>query len=87
MSEPILTVPAAEVQRNFGLYQDKALRQPISVTRNGRARVVMISVEEYQRLKRRDRLAMKVEDLPDEWLKAIEKAEPPIDAAQFDGEV
>lgn len=87
MSAPILSVPAAEVQRHFGLYQDKALSQPVSVTRNGRARVVMISAEEYQRLKRRDRQAMKVEDLPDELIEAVEKAQPPAESVQFNAEV
>ncbi|WP_424138266.1 type II toxin-antitoxin system prevent-host-death family antitoxin, partial [Roseomonas chloroacetimidivorans] len=50
MAEP-LAVPAAEVQRRFALYQDKALTQPVAVTSRGRPRVVMISVEEYERLR------------------------------------
>jgi hypothetical protein len=41
--------------RNIGRYQDIALVQPVAVTRNGRERTVMISIEEYNRLKRRDR--------------------------------
>jgi PHD/YefM family antitoxin component YafN of YafNO toxin-antitoxin module len=51
----MIKVPAAEFQRNIGRYQDLALTQPVAVTRNGRERTVMISIEEYQRLKRRDR--------------------------------
>jgi PHD/YefM family antitoxin component YafN of YafNO toxin-antitoxin module len=51
----MIKVSAAEFQRNIGRYQDMALVQPVAVTRNGRERTVMISVEEYQRLKRRDR--------------------------------
>ena len=46
----MISVTAAEFQRNFGHYQDKALRQPVSITRNGRDRLVVLSVEDYQRL-------------------------------------
>ena len=50
----MIKVSAAEFQRNIGKYQDAALTQPVVVARNGRERTVMISVEEYHRLKRRD---------------------------------
>jgi prevent-host-death family protein len=49
----MLTVTAAEFQRHFGRYQDEALIQPVTITRNGRARLVMISAEEYERLARK----------------------------------
>ena len=48
----MLKVPAGEFQRNIGRYQDLALTQPIAVTHNGRERTVLISANEYQRLKR-----------------------------------
>src|SRR5687768_15959792 len=44
----MVKVSAAEFQRNIGRYQDLALTQPVAVTRNGRERTVMISVEEYR---------------------------------------
>lgn len=87
MPEPMLKVGAAEAQRNFGLYQDKALIQPVAITRNGRTRTVMISIEEYERLKRRDRQVFRTEDMPQEWVDAIMSAEPPEDAKQFNYEV
>jgi PHD/YefM family antitoxin component YafN of YafNO toxin-antitoxin module len=59
----MLTVSAVEFQRNFGRYQDEALKQPVSITRNGRDRLVVMAVEEYQRLKRRDRAVLKTEEL------------------------
>ena len=40
---------AAEFQRNIGRSQDLALTEPVAVTRNGRERTVMISIEKYQR--------------------------------------
>ena len=56
-------VGSREFQRNFGHFQDEALRPPLSITRNGRDRLVLISVAEYERLKSRGRLALAVEKL------------------------
>ncbi len=67
----MLTVSAAEFQRHFGRYQDEALKQPLSISRNGRERLVVLAVEEYQRLKRRDRTVFKTEELSDGELRAI----------------
>ena len=67
----MIKVTAAEFQRNIGRYQDMALVQPVAVTRNGRERTVMISVEEYHRLKRRDRRVLSADDFSDEEIEAI----------------
>jgi prevent-host-death family protein len=82
-----VTVSAAELQRNIGRYQDIALTQPVVVTRNGRERTVIISVEEYRRLKRYDREVLRLEDFSDEDLAAIERAEPPESSKEYDGEL
>jgi PHD/YefM family antitoxin component YafN of YafNO toxin-antitoxin module len=71
----MLTVSAAEFQRNFGRYQDEALKQPLSITRNGRDRLVVLAVEEYQRLKRRDRAVRLTEDLSAAELDSIANTE------------
>jgi len=71
----MITVTAAEFQRHFGRYQDEALTQPVAITRNGREGVVMISVDEYRRLKRRDREVLSVGDLSDADVAAIAKTE------------
>ena len=82
-----MNVPAAEFQRNIGLYQDKALSEPVFVTRNGRERTVLISVEEYARLKRRDREALRVEDLSAEEVEAIARTEMAAEHAHLDAEL
>ena len=46
----MITVSSVEFQRNFGRYQDVALTEPVAVTRNGRDRLVLLSVDEYHRL-------------------------------------
>ncbi len=83
----MIKVSAAEFQRNIGRYQDLALTQPVAVTRNGRERTVMVSIEEYQRLKRRDRQVLRLEDFTEEMIEAIAQAEPPESSKQFDHEV
>ncbi|MDI6026417.1 type II toxin-antitoxin system Phd/YefM family antitoxin [Corticibacterium sp. UT-5YL-CI-8] len=83
----MLKVSAAEFQRNIGRYQDLALTQPIVVTRNGRERTVMISTEEYNRLKRRDREVLSLDDFTDEDIAAIAAARAPEEAKAFDHEV
>lgn len=69
----MITVTAAEFQRHFGRYQDEALTQPMAITRNGRERLVMLSADEYRRLKRRDREVLRAGDLSDADLEAIAK--------------
>jgi prevent-host-death family protein len=83
----MLKVPSAEFQKNIGRYQDVALTEPIIVTRNGRERTVLISADEYKRLKRRDREVLSIYELSQEDIEALEKMEPPLEAAQYDHEV
>ncbi|OWK40984.1 type II toxin-antitoxin system Phd/YefM family antitoxin [Fimbriiglobus ruber] len=80
-------VSAGEFQRKIGHYQDRALVGPVVVTRNGRERLVLLSAEEFQRLKRRDREVLRVTDFTAADLDAIRTAEPPAAAAAFDPEV
>jgi prevent-host-death family protein len=67
---------AAEVGKNFGLFADKALAEPVTITKYGREHLVLISAEEYARLKRRDRQVYRVGEVPDDLLAAIEATEP-----------
>jgi prevent-host-death family protein len=86
MADPV-KVSAAEFQRQSGRYFDLALTQPVVITRNGRDRTVMISTEEYQRLKRRDREVLAAADFSDTELQDIAKSLPPSGADAFDGEL
>jgi prevent-host-death family protein len=82
----MITVTAAEFQRHFGRYQDEALTQPVAITRNGRERLVMLSADEYRRLKRRDREVLRAGDLSDADLEAIAKTEMDPRHAHLDEE-
>jgi prevent-host-death family protein len=83
----VVRVSSTEFQREVGRYTDMALSQPVTVTRNGRDRNVLISAEEYERLKRRDRQALYAEELSQEDLDAIALAEVPAEFAHLDSEL
>ena len=68
---------AAEVGKNFGQFADKALVEPVTITKYGRDHLVLLSADEYARLKRRDRQVYRADEVPDDILAAIEAAEPP----------
>jgi PHD/YefM family antitoxin component YafN of YafNO toxin-antitoxin module len=87
MNRNPIQVPAGEFQRHIGRYQDMALTQPVAVTRNGRQRTVMISAEEYYRLKRRDRQALALADFTDADIAALEAARAPASSKDFDHEL
>lgn len=84
MSDP--RVSTAEFIKNFGQLADRALTEPVTITKNGRDRLVVLSVEEYQRLKRRDRQVYRTHELPDEIVAAIAGTEAPAAASAFDHE-
>ncbi len=44
------TVPATDLSRNFGLWQDRAATAPVFVTHHGRTRSVLLSARDYARL-------------------------------------
>ena len=71
----MIRVSSTEFGKEVGRYQDAALSQPVIVTRNGRDRTVVISAEEYLRLKRRDRQVLATVDAPDEIFDAVRASE------------
>ena len=52
--------------------------------RNGRERTVMISVEEYHRLKRRDRQVLGLKDFTDADIAALEQTRAPAASTPFE---
>jgi hypothetical protein len=87
MMKPLVEVEPGEVARDFGGVSGRALREPLVIPVDGDRRVVMLSEKEYDRLKRRDRVAIRIEDLPQEFIEALMATEPTPDSAQFDHEV
>ncbi len=75
------TVTAAAVSKNFGAYQDAAVREPVIITKNGRPRTVLMAYEDYIRLAKRDRRVDLTVAISDDELAAIEAStmEPGFD--------
>lgn len=69
-----MRVSSAEFIKNYGSITDAALSEPVTITRNGRDRLVLISAEEYGRLKRRDRQVVSIEDITQDDLELIERS-------------
>jgi prevent-host-death family protein len=83
----MVTVTAAELQRQFGRYRDLALKEPVSITHHGRESLVVLSADEYRRLKSLDdRQALYAWELPDDVAQALSEAEPPGFTRQFNDE-
>jgi prevent-host-death family protein len=83
----VVRISTADFIKNFGALADQALSEPVRITKHGRDRLVMLSATEYDRLKRRDRRVVRLEDLTDEELELIAQAEVPADYAYLDAEL
>lgn len=82
-----ITVTSAEFHRNIGTYQDIALTKAVTITKNGRERTVLISAEEYARLKRRDRRAIAAGELSERQVAALKAARVPDRHTDLDREL
>lgn len=67
-------ISISEFQRKIRDIQDIALNEPISITLNGQEKYVFLSIEEYQRLKRRDRQVLGVDELSEQDIQDIAAA-------------
>lgn len=73
------TLPAAEVQKNFGQVREAALAEPVVVTSYGKPSVVILSFAEYERLKELDRRVLRLEEMTDSQLDEMIDAEIPAE--------
>lgn len=86
-SRELVTVSAAEFQKNFGQYRERAQSEAVTVTSYGRDSVVLVSAKEYERLKSRDRQALYAWELSHEEVENIARTEAPPETAQYDHEL
>lgn len=70
-----------------GAYQDQAQREPVVIMKHKREHAVLLSAQEYHRLKRRDRQVFRVGELSEADIAAIAAAEAPAETAEFDHEL
>lgn len=83
----ITRVTATEFQNAIGLFSDQALRGPIIITKQKRDSLVLLSAEEFMRMKKRDRKVGLAGDISEEMFAAVLEAKAPHAAAEFDMEV
>ncbi len=83
----ITKVSASEFQQAFGQLSDKARHEPVVITKHGKDSLVVMSAEEWQRLKRRDRQVGLTAELPDEWIEAVRNAKVPDEFAHLDADL
>jgi len=70
-----MRISSAEFLKSYEALSNKDLTEPVTITRDGRDRFVLLSIEEYERLKRRDRRVYAIEDISPEQLSALERAD------------
>ncbi|HEY2662089.1 MAG TPA: type II toxin-antitoxin system prevent-host-death family antitoxin [Caulobacteraceae bacterium] len=61
-----ITAPSSEVQKNFGAFHDRALSEPVRVTKYGRETVYIVSAQTFHELKQGRRDALAAADLTDQ---------------------
>lgn len=64
------TIPAADAKTNFGALLDKAQREPVTISKNGRAVAVVMSATAFE-----DHQRLKLELLRQEVRKGLDEAE------------
>jgi len=63
------TITSVEAQNNFWALMDWAMRAPITITKHGKPRVIVVSYEDYTELQEVSR-----EEVPDTVYKAYQKS-------------
>ncbi|MBF0333773.1 MAG: type II toxin-antitoxin system Phd/YefM family antitoxin [Alphaproteobacteria bacterium] len=69
-----------DLQRNVAKVQEAALREPVAVSYHGRDRLVIMPIDEFERLKRRDKMVISMREIPEDFIAAMR--EPHVDAEQ-----
>ncbi len=82
-----MRVTTADFIKNYGRLADQALSEPLTITKNGYDRLVVMSADEYERLKRRDRRVISAGELSDAEIALIAQAEVPAEYAHLDEEL
>lgn len=65
------TVTSQEMSKSFGRFGRQALQAPVTITHHGRESLVLLSHAEYERLKRRDREVMTIDQVPQDVRDAV----------------
>lgn len=72
-----MRVSSADFIKYYGSLSDKALTEPVTITKNGRDRLVLISAAEFDRLRRSSRQTFAIEELSEADAEAVAMAKVP----------
>ena len=72
-----MKVSIADFIKNYGTLADRALTEPLTITKNGRDRFVLVEASEFARLMRRDRKVYGLGEMPDEVFELVMQARMP----------
>ncbi len=82
-----MRISTADFIEQLGELAEKAPNEPLTITKNGHDRLVVLSIDAYARLLRRDREVIRPSDLTPEELAALAAAEVPAEYAHLDAEL
>jgi PHD/YefM family antitoxin component YafN of YafNO toxin-antitoxin module len=80
-------VSTADFIKHDSALADRALSEPVTITKNGRDRLVVLSAQEYGRLQRRDRRVISAGELAEDEVALVAEAEVPAEHAYLDEEL
>jgi prevent-host-death family protein len=83
---PNISISSGDFLKSYGRISETALREPVSITSHGRERLVLLSADEYKRLKQNDRVTLYPWEMSAEDLTALAASEPPPEAEAFNHE-
>jgi prevent-host-death family protein len=66
---------AVEFHRKFGEFQDRALREPVEITRHGRRQLVLLSADHYDWLVAAARRSHRTSEAAEIVIDAVERAQ------------
>jgi prevent-host-death family protein len=78
---------SVEVAKNFGQFADRALTEPVKITKYGREHLVLMSAAEYDRLMQRDRQVYGIGEFPPDLVEAVRNAKMDERHAHLDDEL
>ena len=78
------TVSSRRFQRNFGLFQHEARREPVEITRHGNREFVLLSAEQFDWLQACAQRSHLAESATDAVVDAVEHAEMDVEHRQPD---
>ena len=80
-------VTSGELQKEFGRYRTIAHKEALIITNHGREDLVLLSADEYQRLRMLENRAFHISELTANELDELSNAELPVEAKQYDVEM